>query len=338
MRFAWPTMFASLAILPVLAWWYRRLVQRRAERASALAAQGFRPSAASASLNNKRHIPFVFFFAALLLLLVALARPQRTISVPNRQGTVILAFDVSNSMRADDLKPTRIEAAKVAAKQFVDKQPKEIKVGVVAFSDGAIATQQPSNDKTAIKASIDRLSATGSTSLGQGLLASLGMISGKPISVDPNAVAADGAPIDADGPFAGIDIGYFGSAAIVLLSDGEDRSEIKPADLAKLASTSGVKIYPIGIGSTEGTVVEIDGFQLSTALNEESLQELAKLTDGKYFNAADTAALAKVYSSIDLEWKREPKLTEITAILAAISSALLVIGAACSLFWFGRVV
>jgi Ca-activated chloride channel homolog len=333
MTFAWPLMFFSLALVPLLAWWYSRLVKRRAARTQALAAQGFRPSAASASLNKKRHIPFIFFFAALLLLLVSLARPQRTISVPNREGTVILAFDVSNSMRAEDLKPNRLEAAKVAAKQFIEKQPKEIKVGVVAFSDGAIATQQPSSDKAAIKASIDRLTVTGSTSIGQGLLTSLGMISGKPIA----AATREDIP-DADGPFAGVDIGYFGSAAIVLLSDGEDRSEIKPADLAKLASTAGVKIYPIGIGSAEGTVVEIDGFQLSTALNEESLQELAKLTDGKYFNAADTKALSNVYQSIDLEWKREPKLTEITALLAALSSALLVIGAGCSLLWFGRVV
>lgn len=348
MTFAWPYAFVALVLIPVMALLYRRLLKGRAERAALLAAEGFRPSAASARRNRRRHVPYAFFFVGLSALIFSFARPQATITVPNREGTVVLAFDISNSMRADDLKPTRIDAAKVAAKQFVDRQPRNIKVGVVAFNDGAVATQQPSSDKMAVKASIDRMTPSGSTSIGQGLFTSLNLIAGKPIGsgqIEAPSQAADGSGDtanpnpDAQGSsIDNIDIGFFGNAAIVLLSDGEDRSEVKPTEVAKLASLAGVKVYPIGIGSPEGTVVEIDGFKISTALDEPLLQELARVTDGTYFNAADADSLAKVYGSIDLQWKREPQKTEITAIVAAVGGLLLAIGSFLSLLWTGKVV
>ncbi len=340
MTFAWPVMLASLLLVPGIVVLYRRLLSGRAKRAAELAAQGFRANQASASSKRKRHIPFAFFLAGLTALLFATARPQTTVVVPNRQGTVILAFDVSNSMRADDLKPTRMVAAQTAAKKFVEKQPKNIKIGIVAFSDGALAAQQPSLDRKAITTAIDQLHPAGSTGIGQGIFTALNMISGKPIALDPNAAAANSGSdkTGESGAFANAKIGYFSSAAIVLLSDGEDRSELKAAEVAKLASVAGVKIYPIGIGTPEGSVITMDGFQVSTQLDEEGLKELAAITNGKYYNAADAQTLTKVYSSIDLEWKREPKLTEITGALAAFSSALLVIGAALSLKWFGRVI
>ncbi len=347
MTFAWPYALPAVGLIPVMVLLYRQLLKGRVARAAKLASQGFRPSAAAAKLNRRRHVPYVFFFLGLSALLFSLARPQTTISVPNREGTVVLAFDVSNSMRADDLKPTRMQAAQTAAKEFVDKQPGNVKVGVVAFNDGAVATQQPTVDKKAVKAAIDRMTTSGSTSIGQGLFASLSLIAGKPIGSSQLGAPADTGGSDnstAVNPDAqgsaidGIDIGYFGNAAIVVLSDGEDRSDTKPADVAKLASVAGVKVYPIGIGSTDGTIVDIDGFKISTALDEPLLQELAKLTDGQYFNAADAGSLKQVYGSIDLEWKREPQKTEITALIAAISGLLLAVGSFLSILWFGKVV
>jgi Ca-activated chloride channel homolog len=340
LTFAWPIMLLSLLLAPALIFLYVRLLRGRARRAAELAEKGFRPNGAVTSLKRKRHIPFAFFIAGITALLFASARPQTTVNVPSRQGTVILAFDVSNSMRADDLKPTRMTAAKAAAKKFVTKQPKNIKIGIVAFSDGAIAAQQPSLDRKSVTESIDRLQPAGSTAIGQGIFTALNMISGTPIALDPNAADANtGADKTGEsGAFANAKIGYFSSAAIVLLSDGEDRSELKAAEVAKLASVGGVKIYPIGIGTAEGSVVTLDGFQISTQLDEEGLKEIATITNGRYYNAADATELAKVYSSIDLEWKREPRKTEITGPLAALSSALLVLGAALSLKWFGRVV
>ena len=345
MTFAWPYALPALLLIPLLLLLYRRLLKGRAARAAQLAAQGFRPSPLAAKRNRLRHVPYAFFFAGLSALIFAVARPQATITVPNREGVVILAFDVSNSMRADDLKPTRLKAAQEAAKQFVDQQPQTIKVGVVAFNDGAVATQQPTGDKAAVKAAIDRMNPSGSTSIGQGLFASLNLIAGKPLGsgtlpeAGTDTGGASGSNPDALGSaIDNIDIGYFGNSAIVLLSDGEDRSEVKPADVAKLASVAGVKVYPGGVGSPEGVVVDIDGFKISTALDEPLLQEIAAVTNGKYFNAADSDSLKQVYGSIDLQWKREAKLTELTAVIAAISGALLAIGSFLSILWFGKVV
>jgi Ca-activated chloride channel homolog len=354
MSFAWPLMLASLLAVPVFVWVYLRLARKRAKRAEELSAKGFIPNAAAIRNRTRRHIPFVFFLLALTGLLASLSRPQATVSIPKREGTVILAFDVSSSMRADDLKPSRIDAARKAARRFVEKQPSSIKIGVVAFSDGGVITQKPTIDRAQINAAIDRLKAQGGTSLGQGIFSSLGAISGTPIvlptGVDPNADsdAARPAPAGSTDPSTrndlarvdvdSIKIGYFGNSAIVLLSDGENTSDPKPVDLAELASVAGVKIYPIGIGKTEGAIIEVDGFKVATTLDEETLQEVAKRSGGTYFAAPDAEALTSIYDNIDLKWGSTPTKTELTGVFAAASSLLLGIGALFSLKWFGRLV
>jgi Ca-activated chloride channel homolog len=369
MSFAWPPMVAALFAAPLLVVVYLRFARARAKRAEELAAKGFVPNAAAIRNRRRRHIPFAFFVVALTGLLASLSRPQATLRIPKREGTVILAFDVSNSMRADDLKPTRIEAAKKAARRFVEKQPTSIKIGVVAFSDGGVITQKPTNERTQITAAIDRLKTQGGTSLGQGIFSSLNAISGTPIAlptgVDPNADSnADSnaasndryqttepsvtAPSGSTDPtvrndlarvdVASIKIGYFGNSAIVLLSDGENTSNPKPVDLAELASVAGVKIYPIGIGKSEGAVVEIDGFKVATALDEGTLQEVAKRSGGSYFAAPDADSLNAVYDKIDLKWGSTPTKTELTGVFAGVSAALFGIGALLSLKWFGRLV
>ena len=343
MSFALPKLLLLLFLVPVLVWGYVMLVRRRTRRSAALAAQGFVPTASTLRLRKRRHIPYLFFFLGLTLLLVAVARPQSRVSIPKREGTVILAFDVSNSMRADDLKPTRIAAAKAAAVAFVQKQPSSIKLGVVAFSDGALITQQPTNDKQMVLAAIKRLSPQGGTSLGQGIFVSLNAIAGKPLKIDPSTLAGGGENPDGsldttpDGK-AGSSIGYYGSAAIVLLSDGENTSGPDPVQMAKLSSVAGVKIYPIGIGDPNGTVVDIDGFKVATALDEKLLNDVASNSDGTYFHAADAASLSKVYDSIELQWHSVRQNREVTGIVTGLSTILLVIGAALSLLWFGRVV
>jgi Ca-activated chloride channel family protein len=269
----------------------------------------------------------VFFLAALILLLVAFARPEVSVGLPHREGTVILAFDVSNSMRAADLEPTRMDAAKAAARSFVENQPSTIKIGIVAFSDGGLVTQEPTAVKADVQGAIDRLTPLGATSVGQGIFTSLNAIAGKPISLPPDATADE---IDS------LDIGYFGSGAIVLLSDGENTSQPDALAVAKLAAVAGVRIYPIGIGSPQGTVVEINGFHIATSLDDELLTKIAEVTNGSYFNAQDASSLSKVYDSIDLKVTTEPKKTEVTAIVTGISTFLLLLGGAFSLVWFGR--
>ena len=334
MSFVSPALLGLLVLVPVLVGVYTGAMRRRATRASQLAAQGFGPTAATLRVRKRRHVPYAFFLMGITMLLLAIARPQTSRSIPRREGTVILAFDVSNSMRATDLKPTRMAAAKEAARTFVEKQPVSIKIGVVAFSNGGVVTQRPTNDKRAILAAINRLTPQGATSLGQGIFTAISAIAGKPLAIDPAKLAGG---ID-DLEKGAVDIGYFGSAAVVLLSDGENTSNPPPVDIAKLASLAGVKIYPIGIGSTAGTVLQVDGFSVATKLDEGMLSEIAKVSNGTYFHAEDEASLAKVYRSVDLKWRTEKKRTEVTGIATAISLALLSMGAALSLIWFGRMV
>ncbi len=329
MSFIWPGMLVLLLVAPLLVVAYMALARRRERRAAELAAQGFAPSASARRLRRLRHLPFAFFLVAVVLLLLALARPETSLSLPHREGTVILAFDVSNSMRATDFQPTRMDAAKAAARSFVAKQPKSIKIGVVAFSDGGLITQTPTAVTADVLAAVDRLAPQGGTSLGQGIFTSLNAIAGKPITPTGDVT---GASVD------DIDIGYLGSAAVVLLSDGENNGEPDPLDVAKLASVAGVHIYPIGIGSPAGTVVEVDGFSVATALDEDLLTKIASVSDGTYFHADDAESLSDIYNRIDLQFTSETETTEVTGVVTGISVLFLVVGAALSLLWFGRLV
>jgi len=329
MSFVWPKLLVLLALSPAFVVAYVLLQRRRAARAAALAAQGFVPTAATLRRRRLRHVPFALFLLALILMLFALARPQMSLTLPKREGTVILAFDVSNSMLATDLQPTRMDAAKAAAKAFVEKQPTSIKVGVVAFSDGGLVTQAPTNVAGDVIAAIDRLKPQGATSLGKGIFTALNAIAGKPIAIDVTA---------SQGNLDNVDIGYYGNASVVLLSDGENTQNPDPVEIAKLAGVAGVHIYPIGIGSPDGTVVQLDGFSVATKLDEGMLTEIAKLTNGTYYHAEDAASLSKVYDKIDLKFTRSAQRTEVTGVATGLGALLFVVGGALSLVWFGRLV
>jgi Ca-activated chloride channel family protein len=321
-------MLLFLACVPGLVFAYARALRLRARRTARLASEGLVQTAAT-RVRWRRHIPFALFAAALTLVCFALARPTTTLALPQREGTVILAFDISNSMRAKDLEPTRIEAAKAAATAFVDRQPRSIRIGVVAFGDSAVTAVRPSNVKADVIAAIKRLSVGGGTSLGQGLFTSLSAIAGKTLKIDESALERD------DGE---VNIGFFGSSAIVVLSDGENTSRLDPLRLAEVASSAGVRIHAIGVGTKEGTVVQIDGFNVATALDEDLLKKMAEVTDGTYEQAGDSEALKGIYESIDLEFKRVERPREVTALFAAAGGLLLVLGSLLSIAWFGRVI
>jgi Ca-activated chloride channel family protein len=325
-----PWMLLSLAVVPLLVGAYVVLVRRRSRRAERLAAEGLVPSTTSrGSLRWRRHVPFALFASALILVCVGLARPTMSFALPQREGTVILAFDVSNSMRADDLEPTRIGAAKAAATSFAQRQPSTIKIGIVAFGESAVTVLRPTNVQDEVVSAIRRLSPGGGTSLGQGLFASLRTIAGKPLQIDPSALQSEGGEVD---------IGFYGSSAIVMLSDGENTSRPDPVRLAELASSAGVRVHTIGIGTPGGTVVEIDGFSVATALDEEQLTEIADVTDGSYHRAGDAASLERIYESVDLELASVEREREVTALFAAAGGLVLALGSLLSVAWFGRVI
>jgi Ca-activated chloride channel family protein len=324
-----PWLLLSLAFVPVVVFFYWRALRRRARRSARLASEGLVATGTPRSGRRRRHVPFALFVAGLVLVGFALARPTMTITLPSREGTVILAFDVSNSMRADDLEPTRIAAAKVAARAFVAQQPRTIKIGVVAFGDSAVTMLRPSNVKAEVIAAINRLAVSGGTSLGQGLYTSLSAIAGKPLTIDESALETDRGDLD---------VGYFGSSAIVLLSDGENTTRPDPLKLAEVASTAGVHVHAIGLGTEQGTTIQVDGFSVSTALDADLLTEIAEISDGTYRQAGDAAALTEIYKSIDLEFKRIEKPREVTALFSALGGLLLALGSILSIVWLGRVI
>jgi Ca-activated chloride channel family protein len=327
MSFIWPFMLVCLLLVPILVGLYLRVVQIRKQSAAELGPLGVMQDRSGSSLGKRRHAPPVFFLIGLTLLLIGLSRPEMFVNLPRTEGTVILAFDVSSSMTADDLDPTRIEAAKSAARAFVANQPSTIMIGVVAFSNGGLIVQQPTNDQATLLATIDRLSLQGGTSLGHGIFTSLNAIAGEALAID-EASLEDGVPA--------LKLDNSSSAVIILLTDGENTNNPNPLDIAQLAAESGVRIYPVGIGSPEGTVIEVDGFNILTQLNEPMLEEIANLTNGAYYFAEDEEKLREIYGNIDLQLKVEGEKSEITSIVAGISLAFILIGGALSMVWFGR--
>jgi Ca-activated chloride channel homolog len=320
MRFEYPFMIAVAAAVCVgLAVAYRVLHRRRAE---ALAAAGLGGRRA----GLRHHVPALLFLAALTLLLVGVARPQTTVALPRVSGTVILAFDVSNSMIATDAAPTRLAAAQAAATRFVRAQPGTVDIGVVAFDQGALATRAPTKKHEDAIASINRLRPAGGTSLGQAILASLTAIVGKPVSLpDPSS--------DAPPP----NLGYWGSATIVLLSDGEDTGGPDAVAAAEVAAGAGVHVETIGFGTVDGTTIEVDGYQMATALNEDLLTEIAQTTAGSYHRAGAARALDDIYRSLDLRLTSKPEFVEVTGVVAAVAVLLLTIGGILMINWFGRI-
>jgi Ca-activated chloride channel homolog len=197
------------------------------------------------------------------------------------------------------------------------------------FGVFTVVVQTPTNSHEDILKSIDRLTAQGGTSLGQALVTSLGAIAGKPVVIDPEALASDAAQVD---------IGYFGSATVVLFSDGEETSRPDPVAIAEVASVAGVRVHTVGVGTPAGTVVQVDGFSVATALDRELLEEVASVTDGTYHEADDAKGLAKISETIDLRFKLVAEHTEVTGLFAAGGALLMLTGALLSVLWFGRIV
>lgn len=327
MTFIWPWMLLTLLLLPIFVAVYLRLLRKRQRETVALGPLREMQNRSGAKAGWRRHIPALFFFLALAFLLFGLSRPELFVDLPRIEGTVILAFDVSNSMNADDLEPTRIDAAKTAAVSFVENQPGTIKIGVVAFSGGGLVVQPPTDDQAAVLATIERLSPQGGTSLGQGIFSALNAITGDAIPVDPEALE------DGETTF---DIGHYPSAVVLLLTDGENTEQPDPLQIAQLAADAGVRIFPVGIGSEEGAMLEIDGYNIMSRLDEVPLQDIAKLTNGAYYRAENAESLRDIYENVDLQLTISGEKMEVTAIFAGSGLLLLMLGMALTLFWFGR--
>jgi Ca-activated chloride channel family protein len=321
--FLYPAVIGVAVLISVAAVAGYVTLQKR--RSAALAAAGF---ATLRKSGIRQHLPYALLLAALPVMLIGLARPQAEVAVPRVAGTVLLAFDISNSMSADDVAPSRLGAAQEAAKAFVEDQPDSVDVGVLVFGDQALLTQAPTDDHAAAIAAIGRVSPNGGTSLGQAILVALGTITGKPVSLPSEEGAAPATP----------DLGYWPSATIVVFSDGEETGGPDVQAAAELAAAAGVRIQTVGVGTAKGATVEVDGFQLGTALDETLLTTVAQVTGGAYQQAGDADALAASTRSIDLRLTTEKEPIELTAPFAAAALLLLTLGGLLGIRWHGRIV
>ena len=320
MTFHYPIVLAAAVLVMAAAVAGYVALHRR--RTAALAAVGFREGR-----SWQRHLPYALMLCALPLLLVSLARPAAELTVPHVAGTAVLAFDVSNSMSAKDVAPSRLAAAKSAATGFVQEQPDTVDVGVLAFGDQALLTQAPTGDHGLAIAAINRLSAGGGTSLGQAILVGLSTIIGKPVSL-----RADGAP-----PTTG-QLGYWPSATIVVFSDGQQTGGPDAEAAAELAAAAGVRIQTVGVGTVQGATVQVDGYQLGTQLDETLLTTVANTTGGAYHRAGDAGTLAATTKSINLRLTTKKEPVELTAPFAGAALLLLMLGALLGTRWHGRIV
>lgn len=329
-------MLALLLLIPLLIVVYILLQRRRQKYALRYASLSLVKEALGRGPGWRRHVPAALFLIALTFMIIALARPQATTLVPSAEGTIILAIDVSGSMMATDLQPNRMEAAKAAARAFVEKQPETVQVGIVSFSDNAFVVQPPTDDKDALLAAISRLNWQRGTAIGRGLVASLEAIAektgqGGEINLNPDEQNNSAEPQPTPMPK-----GKYQNAIIVLLTDGENNQWPEPVDIAQIASDRGIRVYTVGVGSEEGAIVRIQGRAIRTRLDEQTLRTISEMTDGIYYNAQTESDLVKVYENLSTNLVLKTDKTEVTAYVTAIAAAFALLAGFFSLLWFNR--
>ncbi len=349
MIFLWPDLLWLLALVPLLVAGYVWLLRRRKKLAVRYANLSMVKEAMGTGRTLRRHIPAALFFAGLTIIAVALARPAALVTLPSAHGTIILAIDVSGSMRATDVEPNRLEAAQAAARSFVDDQPHGTRVGVVSFAGTAALVQPPTNNRDDILSAIDRFQLQRGTAIGSGILVSLAALFPEAgITIDSldraNASTVQASPFDTQKPgasakndFKPVPPGSYTSAAIILLTDGQRTTGPDSLDAARLAADRGVRIFTVGVGTVNGETIGFGGWSMRVRLDEDTLKAIANVTRGEYFYAGNATDLKKVYQSLSSRFVMEKKQVEITAFFAAVAAALFLAAAALSLLWFNRI-
>jgi Ca-activated chloride channel family protein len=275
----------------------------------------------------RRHLPPAILFAALAAMLTAIARPSAVITLPAHHETVILAIDVSGSMRANDVQPSRIEAAQAAARAFIAQQPRSTRIGVVAFAGSAALVQAPTSNRQDLRAAIDQLQLQHATAVGSGILVSLKALFPQEDFVDVKK-KPEGKPVRP---------GSYAAGAVILLTDGQTTAGPDPVDAARVAADYGVRVYTVGVGTDSGQLLTGEGWSMRVRLDEEALKAIADLTRAEYFYAGSAGDLKKIYESLRAKMVMETKETEITSLFSAIAAAAVLLSASLSLLWFNRV-
>jgi Ca-activated chloride channel family protein len=322
MTFRDPAMLAGLILIPLAALAYLSLQRRRRQEAKSFSNPALMPNLITARPGWRRHLPPLLVLGALATLVVALARPQRTVAAPQRAATVMMTTDTSGSMNAEDVDPDRLSAAVSAARKLTDELPENFRLGLVTFADDADIQAPPTTDRDPIKAGLDRLRAIGGTAMATGLQRSI-ELARTPVPDE-----------DGDGTRRL-------PAVIVLLSDGKDtQSSVDPLEVARQAKQLNIPIFTIALGTPTGEVEVQDQFGMTQRIpvppDTETLREIARITGGRYFAAPDAARLESIYANLGTRLSSKPVEKEVTAAFAGGAVVLLLAGGALSLMWFGR--
>jgi Ca-activated chloride channel homolog len=337
MSFQWPEMLWLFAAIPLLIALYVYLLGRKKRMAVRYASLGLLKEAMT-GLSWRRHVPPALLLLALGIMIAAIARPTATVTLPSQHETVILAMDVSGSMRATDVEPNRLVAAQNAAKAFVAQQPDNVRIGVVAFAGTATVAQAPTRSREDVVAAIDRFQLQRATAIGSAIIVSLAtLFPDGGYDVASFSYLSDKKP-QKPGNFKPVPPGSYQSAVIILLTDGQRTTGPDSVMAARLAAERGVRIYTVGVGTPAGATIGFEGWSMHVRLDEETLRSIADLTRGEYFYAGNAMELRKIYESMRSRMVLETKKTEITAFFVAAAAVLVLLGAGLSLAWFSRIV
>ena len=333
MSFLSPEYLWLLLAVPMIAGFYLHLLKKKKQAALRYANLEIVKTAIGNSLWWRRHVPPAILLAALGAMLFATARPTAVITLPTHHETVILALDVSGSMRANDVQPSRIEAAQAAARAFIADQPRSTRIGVVAFAGSAALVQPPTSNRHDLRAAIDQLQLQHATAVGSGILVSLKALFPQE---DFDLPMAGNPRVAKPAVFKPAKPGSYAEGAIILLTDGQTTAGPDPVDAARLAADRGVRVFTVGVGTDNGQILNGEGWSMRVRLDEDALKIIADLTRAEYFYAGTAPDLKKVYETLRSKLVLEKKETEITALFSAIAAAAVLLSATLSLLWFNR--
>jgi Ca-activated chloride channel homolog len=349
--FLWPEFLWLLLVIPLLVLVYIWLLRRKKKMALRYASLSIVREAMGRGQGFRRHVPPILFLLSIAAMLVAASRPFAVISLPSQRETIILAMDVSGSMRAADVQPNRLVAAQNAAKAFLADLPRNVRVGIVAFAGTASVVQQPTLSREDLVVAIDKFQLQRGTAIGNGIVVSLAELfpdagidlasmqygREKPRGTSIDQALNPDKNANAKKEFVPVAPGSYTSGAIILLTDGQRTTGVDSLDAAKAAADRGVRVYTVGVGTVDGETIGFEGWSMRVKLDEETLKGIARTTQAEYFYAGTAADLKKVYETLSSRLAIEKKETEISGLLALVAAALALVSASLSLLWFNRI-
>ena len=345
MKFIWPEALLLFVLVPGLVALYLYLLRRHNRTAVRYASIALAREAMGGAARWRRHLPPALFLGALVVALLAVARPSAVITLPSQQRTIIMAIDVSLSMRATDVQPNRLAAAQAAAKAFVQELPSDLRVGIVSFAGTALLVQKPTNNRDDLVAALERLQLDRHTAIGSGIIMALAtlfpdegidlesLVLGSRQSWRTNKPPEKKVEKKAVKP---VPPASNTSSAIVLLTDGRRTTGPDPLDAARMAADHGIRVFTVGFGSAAGGPAVMDGYSIYMMFDEETLKAIAQLTEAEYFHASTADELKKVYEALSGKFVLAKEEREVSALFTAVAAVLALLAAGLSLFWFNR--